>query len=81
MSGVLVALALAGERADDEDDKDEQLGRDVRLLESPLLEFPLPDEVLHAVWLHTVADRLAAEPSPEYGYSCVPGSRLTGSAV
>ncbi|MFE3149909.1 hypothetical protein ACFXJ6_25155 [Streptomyces sp. NPDC059218] len=76
MSGVLVALALAGERADDEDDKDEQLGRDVRLL-----EFPLPDEVLHAVWLRTVADRLAAEPSPEYGYSCVPGSRLTGSAV
>lgn len=23
----------------------------------------------------------AAEPSPEYEYSCVPGSRLTGSAV
>ncbi|MCX4393020.1 hypothetical protein [Streptomyces sp. NBC_01767] len=53
---VPVVLALAGAQADDEDD---QLGRDVRLL----LESPLPDEVLHAVWLAAV--RRCFDPAEE----------------
>lgn len=51
-----MVLALAGAQADDEDD---QLGRDVRLL----LESPLPDEVLHAVWLAAV--RRCFDPAEE----------------
>lgn len=53
---VPVVLALAGAQTDDEDD---QLGRDVRLL----LESPLPDEVLHAVWLAAV--RRCFDPAEE----------------
>ncbi|MET8740752.1 hypothetical protein [Streptomyces sp. NPDC004728] len=53
---VPVVLALAGARAEDED---YQLGRDVRLL----LESPLPDEVLHAVWLAAV--RRCFDPADE----------------
>lgn len=53
---VPVVLALAGAQADGEDD---QLGRDVRLL----LESPLPDEVLHAVWLAAV--RRCFDPAEE----------------
>jgi hypothetical protein len=53
---VPVVLALAGAQADDEDD---QLGRDVRLL----LGSPLPDEVLHAVWLAAV--RRCFDPAEE----------------
>ncbi|MFJ2586772.1 hypothetical protein [Streptomyces sp. NPDC087538] len=53
---VPVVLALAGAQADDED---HQLGRDVRLL----LESPLPDEVLHAVWLAAV--RRCFDPADE----------------
>ncbi|WP_406501002.1 hypothetical protein OHA04_09670 [Streptomyces sp. NBC_01590] len=51
-----VVLALAGAQAEDEDD---QLGRDVRLL----LDSPLPDEVLHAVWLAAV--RRSFDPADE----------------
>lgn len=51
-----MVLALAGAQADGEDD---QLGRDVRLL----LESPLPDEVLHAVWLAAV--RRCFDPAEE----------------
>ncbi|MFD0339469.1 hypothetical protein ACFVH0_12355 [Streptomyces sp. NPDC127117] len=53
---VPVVLALAGAQADDEDYR---LGRDVRLL----LESPLPDEALHAVWLAAV--RRCFDPADE----------------
>ncbi|MFD9338317.1 hypothetical protein ACFWBF_28530 [Streptomyces sp. NPDC060028] len=49
-------LALASAAAEDEDD---QLGRDVRLL----LDSPLPDEVLGAVWLAAV--RRCFDPAEE----------------
>lgn len=51
-----VVLALAGAQAEDEDD---QLGRDVRLL----LDSPVPDEVLGAVWLAAV--RRCFDPAEE----------------
>ncbi|KQX53167.1 MULTISPECIES: hypothetical protein [unclassified Streptomyces] len=51
-----VVLALAGAQADDDD---RRLGRDLRLL----LDSPLPDEVLRAVWLAAV--RRCIDPAEE----------------
>ncbi|MGW1406657.1 hypothetical protein [Streptomyces sp. NPDC002403] len=63
-----VVLALAGAQAKDEEYEDEgeyeceddRLGRDVR----PLLDSPLPDEVLRAVW--PAAVRRCFDPVGEY---------------